>query len=97
MPNALLVFLYLFLFHYFKIDLLLADTTTNGGDTVSHNLLAYHLKEGLLTKGKIIGWFQGAAEFGGRVTELGKTQQFGRYGSDLIQAGTGPGHMQRDS
>jgi hypothetical protein len=54
---AVLVVLYLFLFHYFKPELLLADTTTNGGDTVSHNLLAYHLKEGLLAKGKIIGWF----------------------------------------
>lgn len=54
---ALLAVLYLFLFHYFKPDLLLSDTTTSGGDTVSHNLLAYHLKEGLLTKGKIIGWF----------------------------------------
>ncbi len=54
---AVLVFLYLFLFHYFKLELLLADTTTSGGDTVSHNLLAYHLKEGLLAKGKIIGWF----------------------------------------
>ncbi|MDM8553590.1 6-pyruvoyl-tetrahydropterin synthase-related protein [Desulfococcaceae bacterium HSG7] len=49
--------LFIFLTGYFKPSLIFSDTTTTGGDTGAHNLLAWHLKTELLPQGKIIGWY----------------------------------------
>ena len=51
---ALLV-IWLFLFTYFKPELIFSPTTTSGGDTGSHNYLEKYMRESL-SKGKIIGW-----------------------------------------
>ena len=57
--TAVLIFILLFLFSYFKIDLLFLKTTVNGGDMGSHFPCAAHLKNVLLPKGKMMGWMQG--------------------------------------
>jgi hypothetical protein len=54
-----LIFITLFLFSYFKPQLLFLKTTINGGDTGSHFHSAVYLKEVLLPQGKIMGWDQG--------------------------------------
>ncbi|MDM8517025.1 6-pyruvoyl-tetrahydropterin synthase-related protein [Desulfobacterales bacterium HSG16] len=54
---CLFLIIFMFLAGYFKPSLIFSDTTTAGGDTGSHNLLAWHLKTELLPQGKIIGWY----------------------------------------
>ncbi len=45
-----------FLLLYFKPELLLLDTITNGGDTGSHNYPLHYLRDYLLPSGRIVGW-----------------------------------------
>jgi len=54
---AVLVLIMAFLLSYFKPELLFSNTTTTGGDTPGHNMLAHYLKTDLLPKGKLIGWY----------------------------------------
>ncbi len=53
---VILIGIYIFLLSFFKPSLILLDTTTSGGDTGSHNYLAYYTKNYLLPHGKLIGW-----------------------------------------
>ncbi|MBW2995089.1 hypothetical protein KY312_01950, partial [Candidatus Woesearchaeota archaeon] len=56
----ILLAIFVFLLSYFKPSLILSDTTTNGGDTPSHITTAKYLKEYLLPRFKIFGWWPGA-------------------------------------
>jgi 6-pyruvoyl-tetrahydropterin synthase related domain len=47
------------LLSYFRIPLLLSNTTTTGGDTAGHVYPAWYLKTHLLPKGLISGWSPG--------------------------------------
>lgn len=51
-----LVLLLAFLCWHVPLHLLLTDTTTVGGDTPAHNYLAGHIKEQLLSHGRIAAW-----------------------------------------
>jgi len=53
--TLIIVLIWLFLFTYFKPELMFSTTTTSGGDTGSHNYLAKFMKENI-ARGKIIGW-----------------------------------------
>ncbi len=44
---------------YFKPSLLLTQTVTAGGDTLSHYVAAKYLRDYLLPNGKIVGWMPG--------------------------------------
>lgn len=50
---------YYYLSFYFPKEYLLLDTIVTGGDTASHHATVDYLKNNLLPKGKIIGWFHG--------------------------------------
>jgi hypothetical protein len=45
-----------FLLSYFKPELLLLDTITNGGDTGSHNYPLHYMRDYLLPSGRLVGW-----------------------------------------
>jgi hypothetical protein len=44
---------------YLKPSLLLRPTVTGGGDTISHYVAAWYLRDYLLPHGKIVGWMPG--------------------------------------
>jgi hypothetical protein len=53
------IFIYAFLFSYFKPTLLFSQTLTNGGDTGSHISPFFYMRDYLLPNFKIVGWYQG--------------------------------------
>jgi hypothetical protein len=55
----ILIGIIIFLFSYFKPELLLSITTISGGDTASHYYPAKFMKDYLLPRGKIVGWSPG--------------------------------------
>jgi hypothetical protein len=56
---AVLILVVLFLFSYFKPELLLSKTITTGGDMASHYYTADYMKNYLLPHGKVSGWTPG--------------------------------------
>jgi uncharacterized membrane protein len=53
---VIILLVYSFLLNYFKLQLILLQTTTSGGDTPSHHYIAFYLKNYLLPKLRITGW-----------------------------------------
>ncbi|KAB2966375.1 MAG: hypothetical protein F9K18_05715, partial [Thermoanaerobaculia bacterium] len=56
---GVLAAIFAYLLGYLRPELLLAPTTTTGGDTASHFLTARYLVENLLPEGRVLGWMPG--------------------------------------
>jgi len=58
-PVVLGVAIQAYLLDYLRLDLLLLETVTTGGDTASHYWAAHYLRHELLPSGRLLGWMAG--------------------------------------